>query len=131
MLKHVHIGIRVKDMKDAVDFYTKVMGLSVVSTVVTPNATCTFLSAGDTLIELVYKEDAVPVASEQVHLAFCTEDIFAEVARLKKSGLSFTENSYPFSLDSPKKIGDNSYIFFFRSPNGELIEICQNAGTGK
>lgn len=131
MFKHVHIGIRVTDTDRSVKFYTEVMGCTQVSDVVTPNARCTFLSAGDTLIELVNKGGAAPRASEQLHLAFLTDNINASIDALLAHGVAFEEDAYPFSLDKPKQIGENSYILFFRGPDGELIEICQNAGTGK
>jgi len=131
MLKHVHIGIRISDIEKSAKFYTELMGCTVVSSVVTPNAKCTFISAGGTLIELVSREGDVPAASEQVHIAFYTDDIYASIEKIRAYGVEFKEDSYPFSLDKPKQIGDNSYIFFFRGPDGELIEICQNAGTGK
>lgn len=131
MFKHVHVGIRVTNTDRSVKFYTEVMRCSLISDVVTPNARCTFLSAGDTLIELVNKGGVAPCASEQVHLAFLTDDISASINNLSAHGVEFKEGAYPFSLDKPKQIGDNSYIFFFRGPDGELIEVCQNAGTGK
>lgn len=131
MLEHVHIGIRVRDIGKSAKFYSELLGCTMVSSVVTPNAKCTFLSAGNTLLELVSKEGKVPEASEQVHLAFSTDDILASIENLRAHGVEFKEDGYPFSLDKPKQIGVNAFIFFFRGPDGELIEICQNAGTGK
>lgn len=129
MLEHVHIGIRVSDMERSINFYKNIFGLEVLKSTQTPNAQCTFLGMGKTLIELVKREGDVPTASEQCHLAFITEDIFREIKVLKEKGLVFYEDAYPFSKDEPKKIGDDSYIFFFRGPDRELFEICQNAGN--
>lgn len=129
MLEPVHIGIRVSDIERSVAFYTKVFNAKAVKRTQTPNALCTFMRVGEMLIELVKREGDTPLPSEQCHIAFVTDNIFKEVETLKEKGLVFAENSYPFSKDIPKQIGENSYIFFFRGPDGELFEICQNAGT--
>lgn len=130
MFRHIHIGMRVADVGKSTKFYTELLNCKLVKNVVTPNAKCTFLSSGDTLIELVGKDGGTPPASEQMHLAFFTDDIFASVKRLLEYGVKLEEEGYPFSKDNPRQIGENSYILFFRGPGGELIEICQNAGTG-
>lgn len=129
MLEPVHIGIRVSDMNNSIDFYANVLGAEVVKYIQTPNALCTFLRMGERLIELVKRDGDTPQASEQCHVAFLTNDILREIQTLKEKGLVFSENTYPFSGDIPKEIGENAYIFFFRGPDGELFEICQNAGN--
>ncbi len=55
------------------------------------------------------------------HLAFNVDNIFSEIARLKKSGVVFVD-------EIPKRGADNKLICFIhpKSTNGVLVELCQN-----
>ena len=54
------------------------------------------------------------------HIAFETDDIVAEMQRLKDLGFELLS-------DQPKKGADNKLICFLhpKSPNGVLVELCQ------
>jgi methylmalonyl-CoA/ethylmalonyl-CoA epimerase len=55
------------------------------------------------------------------HIAFAVEDIFAEMARLKREGFILLN-------EVPKEGADNKLVCFIhpKSANGVLIELCQS-----
>ena len=54
------------------------------------------------------------------HIAFSVEDIYKEIARLRKEGIRVLN-------DIPKQGADNQLICFLnpKDTNGVLIELCQ------
>ena len=125
MLRMLHTGLRVKSIEETKSFYSDILGLEVCMEYTTPTAKCAFLRAGGSYIELVEREEELPKASELIHLAFKVDDIKQSISILKKHGIVLDSGAYPYNYDQPRPVRDG-YIFFFKGPNNETIELCQN-----
>jgi methylmalonyl-CoA/ethylmalonyl-CoA epimerase len=130
MTKVEHIGIAVKDLNQANDTYTRLLGIAPykAETVVSEHVITSFYQAGDTKIELLQATDHSSAIAKYIekrgegihHVALAVENIAAEVERLIAEGFT------PIST-APKLGADNKLVFFFhpKSANGVLIELCQ------
>jgi len=115
-----HVNIRAADLEKAVQFYTGVLGFSLVNRLQLGPVKLVFLSLGTAVIEL--REEKNPPACRDGlvdHLALRVADIFAAVRLLKERGVELL-------MPEPVEIGPNHYYFFFRGPSGEKIELMQN-----
>ncbi len=131
MIKKVeHIGIAVNNLATSQKLMEDLLGSSMykTETVESEGVTTGFFQVGETKIELLEatRNDS-PIAKfiekrkEGIHhLAFETDDIFAEMERLKKLG-------YIILNETPKKGADNKLVCFLhpKSTNGVLVELCQ------
>ena len=125
-----HIGIAVRSIEKALEFYEGVLGLKCynIEEVADQKVKTAFLKVGEVKLELLESTAADgPVAKfiekrgEGIHhLAFEVEDIDSELRRL--SGLG-----YQLIHQTPKDGADNKRIAFLhpKSTNGVLIELCQ------
>jgi len=130
MNKIEHIGIAVRDLKAANATYTKLLGKPPYKseTVGSESVETSFFKTGESKIELLQATAEDSAISKYIekrgegihHIAFATDDIEKEVARL------ITEGFQPISA-APKRGADNKLVFFFhpKSANGVLIELCQ------
>ena len=126
MLKMLHTGLRVRSMEETKNFYSSIFGLEVCMEYTTQTAKCAFLNAGGSFIELVERnEEEIPAPSELIHIAFRVDDIKKYIGTLKKHGITFENGDYPYNYDQPRPVRDG-YIFFFKGPNNETIELCEN-----
>lgn len=121
----LHTGLRVKSMDEAKDFYSNILGLEVRMEYTTPTAKCAFLDAGGNFIELVERNEELPTPSELIHIAFKVYDIRKYINKLKEQGIALDKGDYPYNYDQPRPVRDG-YIFFFKGPNNETIELCEN-----
>ncbi|MBN4051508.1 methylmalonyl-CoA epimerase [bacterium AH-315-M05] len=131
MLKVEHIGIAVKDIEEASDLFSSLLGTSKykVETVDSEDVETAFFKIGESKIELLQAVTPdSPIAKfiekrgEGVHhIAFEVEDIQKEMARLKKGGFTLINKE-------PHKGADNKLVCFLhpKSANGVLIELCQD-----
>ncbi|OIP05554.1 MAG: methylmalonyl-CoA epimerase [Flavobacteriales bacterium CG_4_9_14_3_um_filter_32_8] len=130
MNKIEHIGIAVKDLNEANALYSKIFNQLPYKTeeVASEHVSTSFFKAGESKIELLEAtnpESAIAKFIEKKgegihHIAFDVEDIYSEIARLKKEGFTILN-------DQPKKGADNKLVCFVhpKSANGVLIELCQ------
>ena len=130
MNKIEHIGIAVKNLKESIEIYQKMLNTDCYKTelVATENVNTAFLKVGENKIELLEAtSDSSPTAKflekkgEGIHhIAFAVDDILAEMERLKSEGFTLLN-------ESPKKGADNKMICFVhpKETNGVLIELCQ------
>ena len=131
MVKKIeHIGIAVKDIKNANDVYTALLGVAPYKAeeVKTEHVLTSFFKTGESKIELLEGTAAESPITKFIekkgeglhHIAFEVEDIVAEMERLKKSGFTLLS-------EIPKPGADNKLICFVhpKSTNGVLIELCQ------
>ena len=130
MNKIEHIGIAVKDLEQANDIYSKLLGEAPYKSegVESEGVITSFFASGPNKIELLAATHSEsPIAKfidkkgEGIHhIAFAVTNIFEEMERLKKAGFQLLS-------DSPKRGADNKLICFVHpnSANGVLIELCQ------
>lgn len=126
-----HIGIAVKDIKQANDLYTKLLGAPPYKeeAVESEGVITSFFQVGESKVELLEAtkpESAIAKFIEKKgegihHIAFAVEDIRAEMARLKEQGFVLLN-------EEPKQGADNKLICFVhpKSANGVLVELCQD-----
>ncbi len=130
MLKKVnHIGIAVKDLDVAIEFYQK-LGLEVeaIETVESQNVKVAFIPLGEVRIELLeaMTEDS-PIAKfiakkgEGIHhVAFGTEDLISILKHAESKDIQLIDKV-------PRKGAHNSEIAFLHpnSTHGVLLELCE------
>ena len=125
-----HIGIAVKNIKEANKVYEKLLGLAPykTETVESEGVNTSFFQTGESKIELLQattSESAIAKFIEKKgegihHIAFAVKDINAEIKRLKEEGFTVIN-------EAPKKGADNKLVCFVHPKNtqGVLIELCQ------
>jgi methylmalonyl-CoA/ethylmalonyl-CoA epimerase len=130
MNKIEHIGIAVRDIAAANETYTKLLGHAPYKSeqVDTESVETSFFRTGESKIELLQATAPDSAIAKYIekhgegihHIAFATDDIELEVARMVAEGFQ------PIST-GPKRGADNKLVFFFhpKSANGVLIELCQ------
>lgn len=114
-----HLGILTKDTKTSKDFYCNVLDCKYIRSYRDEIRELTFLKSGNTVIELVYKNnfDFNELDGTVNHLAFKVNDIRRAIEELKEKGVKFQS-------DTPVLL-DEKYIVFFWGPFGEKLELVQ------
>lgn len=126
-----HIGIAVKDLDSAIEFYKKI-GLEVEGTeeVESQKVKVAFIPVGDTRIELLAatSEDS-PIAKfiekrgEGIqHLAFDVDNLKEELAKAQDNDIKLIDKE-----PRPGAHGMNIAFLHPKSTNGVLIEYCQKS----
>lgn len=131
MIKKVeHIGIAVKNIENANDIYTKLLGIQPYKSeeVASEMVITSFFKTGESKVELLEAKSPDSAISKFIekkgeglhHIAFEVDNIIAEMENLKKLGFTLLS-------DKPKQGADNKLICFVhpKSANGVLIELCQ------
>jgi len=125
-----HIGIAVKNIKEANKVYEKLLGVAPykTETVESEGVNTSFFQTGESKIELLQAtkpESAIAKFIEKKgegihHIAFAVKDIKAEIKRLKEEGFIIVN-------ETPKKGADHKLVCFVHPKNtqGVLIELCQ------
>ncbi len=130
MQKIEHLGIAVKNLAEANETYTKLLGVAPYKQegVESEGVLTSFFKIGDSKIELLEASNAdSPIAKfiekkgEGVHhIAFAVADIRAEMKRLEREGFVL--------LNAEPKLGaDNKWVCFLhpKGSHGVLVELCQ------
>jgi lactoylglutathione lyase len=119
MAKLSHIGLRVRDLDRSRKFYESVLGFRQARTVEMGETRLAFLEAEGTTIELVEKtKSPYPEGvAASMHLAFEVADVASEIQRLQGMDISL-EGKDPVAFQG-------GFIFFFKGPDGEVLELCQ------
>jgi len=130
MNKIEHIGIAVKDLLQANDLYSKLLGEAPYKSeeVESENVTTSFFKSGPNKIELLAATNADSAIAKFIvkkgegihHIAFAVDNIYEEMERLQKEGFQLLSTS-------PKRGADNKLVCFVhpKSANGVLVELCQ------
>ena len=129
-MKIEHLGIAVKSLETSDHLFAKLFGKDHYKheTVEREGVMTSFYKIGESKIELLEAANTEsPIAKfiekrgEGIHhIAFGIENIYEEIARLKKEGFIFIS-------EEPKEGADNKLVVFLhpKSTNGVLIELCQ------
>lgn len=125
-----HIGIAVKDLQQAIEFYEKVLGLTVkgIEEVPEQKVRVAFLPVGESKVELLESMTPDgPVArfieknGEGVqHIAFRVENLAEKLEELKARGVRLID-------ETPRKGAGGALIAFIhpRASLGTLVELCE------
>lgn len=125
--RYLHTMLRVFNLETSVDFYTRLLGMTVLrkSDVPAGRYSLTFLGYGpedsNTVLELTHNWDqAEPyqIGTAFGHLALGVEDIYATCEALRKDGVKITREP------GPVKHG-TTVIAFIEDPDGYKIELIE------
>jgi methylmalonyl-CoA/ethylmalonyl-CoA epimerase len=131
MQKVEHIGIAVKDLTISIPLFEKLLNTNCYKKeiVESEKVETAFFAQGETKIELLQSTDEDGIIAKYIekkgegihHIAFATNDIVAEIARLKSEGFIVLN-------ETPKLGADNKLVAFLhpKSTNSVLIELCQD-----
>jgi methylmalonyl-CoA/ethylmalonyl-CoA epimerase len=124
-----HIGIAVKNVKEAINFYENILGLKCYGTedVEDQKVKTAFFKLGETKIELLETtEPDGPIGKfigkkgEGIHhIAFTVEDIEQSINEVESQGIKLINNS-PY----PGAEGFEVVFLHPKSTGGVLIELC-------
>lgn len=126
-----HVAIVVPELSEAIERFTRDLGLSLdhVEDVTAAETRTAFLPvAGPTTIELITPLDGKGPLVRALdrrgpglhHLCFCTDDLDADVARLRERGWRFTTEA-----PTPGAHGTRVMFIHPRSTGGVLIELAE------
>jgi lactoylglutathione lyase len=125
----VHASIRTSNMDRSIDFYTKLLDLSIISRREIPqnNAEIAFLrdqqAKGSTLELTFYRNQRQFVQAKYEnrvfdHLAFEVKDMEKTLAAMRKEKVTITDEPFKLSPAGP-------VIAFVEDPDGTLIELIE------
>jgi methylmalonyl-CoA/ethylmalonyl-CoA epimerase len=126
-----HIGIAVKNLETAIEFYEKVLGLTCYSIeeVADQKVRTAFFMVGQTKIELLESTEPdgplgkfIEKRGEGIHhIAFSVEKIEEQLDRASKLGITLIDSK-------PRKGAEGLDIAFLhpKSTSGVLIELCES-----
>ncbi|HHW43004.1 MAG TPA: methylmalonyl-CoA epimerase [Desulfotomaculum sp.] len=131
MIKKIdHVGIAVKDLQKAIEFYEGLLGLKVTDTemVEEQKVKVAFLPTGDSEVELLESTTPDgPIArfieknGEGIqHIAFRVDNLEEKLAELKARGVRLID-------EKPRRGAGGARIAFLhpRSTFGTLVELCE------
>ena len=119
-----HVGVMVRDIERSVAFYTEVVGLRHLRTMLHTNgviklAFLAYPDASETVIELIegYNAD-LPAEGKVHHIAFTVDRLDDELARIRTLDVALRDTEIT-------TLPDGSRYFFFYGPDGELLELFE------
>ncbi len=130
MTKILHTMLRVANLEQSIQFYTKALGMTLLSSFKNEEYryTLAFLGYGstsDTTIELTYNldTDSYDLGNAFGHIALGVDNIQDQVEQIRKAGGEITREPGPVK-------GGTTVIAFAKDPNGYMIELIQGSKSG-
>ena len=125
-MRLLHTMLRVGDLQRSVDFYTKVMGMTLLRTTDRPDQKYSLAFLGyasnpeQAEIELTYNYGVseYEMGTAYGHIAIGVEDAAATCAAVKAAGGNVTREAGPVK-------GGSTVIAFIQDPDGYKIELIQ------
>ena len=126
-LKYLHTMMRVNDLDESINFYSKMFGMQLLRKSDYPDGkfTLAFLGYGNeennTVLELTYnwdQKEKYKLGNAWGHIAIGVENIYDFCEELEKNNIVITRKP------GPMKHG-NTVIAFLEDPNGYQIELIQ------
>ncbi|WP_307892832.1 VOC family protein [Bacillus swezeyi] len=119
-----HVGLMVKDIEASITFYQDIVGMTLKDKMTHTNgimklAFLGFENSEETELELIqgYK-DNLPAEGKVHHFAISTDDIDAELTRMRENEVKLIE-------DGITTLPNGYRYFFIFGPEGEAIEFFQ------
>ena len=127
-MKYLHTMIRVNNLESSIDFYTKVLGMKLITKQDYPDGkfTLAFVGYGETkkdpCIELTYNwgRDNYTLGDAFGHIAIGVPDVYKSCEEISARGGKVTR------APGPMKHG-GSAIAFIEDPSGYKIELIQTS----
>ncbi|MCS0317261.1 lactoylglutathione lyase [Vibrio diabolicus] len=125
-MKFLHTMIRVVDLDKSIEFYTNVLGMSVLDRFENQEYCYSLVFVGNpeqpdgATIELTYNWDtgSYDLGNAFGHMALGCEDIYAACEKIKALGGKVTREPGPMK-------GGETHIAFIKDPDGYPIELIQ------
>ncbi|RXZ84134.1 VOC family protein [Paenibacillaceae bacterium] len=121
-----HVGLMVKNMETSIAFYTRVLGMEHLYTMMHTNGVIrlgflAFAGSSETQLELVegFNGD-LPAEGKVHHLAFTVDNLDTELERIKQLDV-------PLHDTEITTLPNGSRYFFFYGPDGEFLELFEPA----
>ena len=123
--------LRVGDLQRSVDFYTQVMGMTLLRTSENPSQkySLAFLGYGPNPeyaeLELTYNHgvSSYEMGTAYGHIAFGVPDAYAACEKIRANGGNVTREAGPVK-------GGTTVIAFVTDPDGYKVELIQRADSG-
>ncbi len=127
-MRILHTMLRVGDLQRSIDFYTKVMGMTLLRTSDNPEYkySLAFLGYGKNPehaeLELTYNYgvDTYELGTAYGHIAIAVPDAYAACEKIKANGGNVTREPGPVK-------GGTTVIAFITDPDGYKVELIQRA----
>lgn len=127
-MRLLHTMLRVGDLQRSIDFYTRIMGMSLLRTSDRPEQkySLAFVGFGDeasqAVLELTYNYgvDRYDLGGGFGHIAIAVDDAAAACERIRASGGTVTREAGPVK-------GGTSVIAFVQDPDGYKIELIERS----
>ena len=131
-MRILHTMIRVGDLKRSIDFYTRVMGMTLLRTSENPEYqySLAFVGYGDestsSVIELTYNwgTEKYDHGTAFGHIAIGVDDVAKMCEDVRQAGGQVTREAGPVK-------GGKTIIAFIEDPDGYKIELIQNSQATK
>ena len=123
-----HTAIRTADFDRSVQFYTEVLGLKVKISWGEGDSRAIMIDAGDgNYVEIFARAESFALVEGTIlHFALRTDDCSAMLETVRTAGAEITME--PKEITIASNIGPVLVkIAFFKGPDGELIELFENA----
>ncbi|TMS56482.1 lactoylglutathione lyase [Imbroritus primus] len=125
-MRLLHTMLRVGDLQRSIDFYTKIMGMTLLRTSENPEYkySLAFIGYGPetshTVLELTYNHgvDSYDLGSAYGHIAIEVDDAAAACARIRQAGGKVTREAGPVK-------GGTTVIAFVEDPDGYKVELIE------
>ena len=125
-MRLLHTMLRVGDLQRSIDFYTRVLGMTLLRTTDRPDQKYSLAFVGygsnpeQAEIELTYNYgvDRYELGTAYGHIALQVEDAAAACERIRAAGGTITREAGPVK-------GGNTVIAFVQDPDGYKIELIQ------
>lgn len=125
-MRFLHTMLRVGDMQRSIDFYTRVMGMTLLRTTDRPEQKYSLAFVGyasnpeQAELELTYNYgvDKYDMGGAYGHVALGVEDIYATCEQIRANGGNITREPGPVK-------GGDTLIAFITDPDGYKIELIQ------
>lgn len=118
-----HCGVKVRDVEKAMDFYTRVLGLTLMETVTIAGQNFYFVGDGSMMLEIepAYDKERLNCDHGFGHLALTVDDLEEYCGQLR-------ENEVVFLLE-PSQFIPTRKISFIQDPEGNAIQIIEFIDT--
>lgn len=126
----LHTMLRVGDLQRSIDFYTRVMGMTLLRTSENPSQkySLAFLGYGKNPehaeLELTYNHgvSSYDMGTAYGHIAIGVPDAYAACEKIRANGGNITREAGPVK-------GGSTVIAFITDPDGYKVELIQRAET--